>query len=245
MVAGTGAAAIAAVLIWMATGSRFQPEARVEPVPPSTPATPIDSTPGTPDTALAPIQTAAPDNTLVPGAADSIFAADTLARIFSGPDTTMPPADLERLIRPGTLAIPVAGITAGKLQDTYSDARSEGRVHNAIDIMAPGGTPVIAAADGKIVKLFSSERGGITIYELAPNNRVVYYYAHLERYADGLAEGQTVRRGETIAYVGDTGNAGPGNYHLHFEISIVNDARQYWGGVPINPYPILRGAAAE
>lgn len=143
------------------------------------------------------------------------------------------------------LLIPVAGVTADQLQDTFNDARSEGRVHNAIDIMAPRGTPVLAAADGTVLKLFWSERGGNTIYQLGTDGRTVYYYAHLDRYADGLTEGRAVRRGEMIGYVGDTGNAGPGNYHLHFAIYIVEDPKRYWDGQPINPYPLLKEAESR
>ncbi len=137
------------------------------------------------------------------------------------------------------LIIPVAGVRPDQLQDTFTAARSEGRVHDAIDIPAPQGTPVLAAADGTIVKLFHSDRGGTTIYQLSTDNKTVYYYAHLDHYADGLTEGHFARQGEVIAYVGDTGNAGPGNYHLHFSISIVSDPKRYWDGVNINPYPLL------
>jgi murein DD-endopeptidase MepM/ murein hydrolase activator NlpD len=140
-----------------------------------------------------------------------------------------------------SLLIPVAGVRPEQLRDTFQEARSEGRVHDAIDIPAPLGTPVLAAADGRIVKLFQSERGGTTIYQLDPDNKTIYYYAHLERYADGLMEDHLARRGEIIAYVGDTGNAGAGNYHLHFSILIVSDPKRYWDGTNINPYPLLRG----
>ena len=138
------------------------------------------------------------------------------------------------------LIIPVAGVRPEQLLDTFDDARSEGRIHDAIDIMAPGGTPVLAATDGKIVKLFQSERGGTTIYQLSPDEKTVYYYAHLQRYADGLSEGSFVRQGDVIAYVGDTGNAGVGNYHLHFSISALSDPKRYWEATAINPYPLLR-----
>jgi murein DD-endopeptidase MepM/ murein hydrolase activator NlpD len=114
-------------------------------------------------------------------------------------------------------------------------------VHNAIDIPAPQGTPVLAAANGTIVKLFQSNLGGTTLYQLDNNQTTVYYYAHLQRYADGITEGSRVRQGDTIAYVGDTGDAGPGNYHLHFGITVVSDPKHYWGGTDINPYPLLRG----
>ncbi len=140
-----------------------------------------------------------------------------------------------------SLLIPVAGVRAEDLQDTYNNARNEGRTHNAIDIIAPRGTPVLACADGTIAKLFNSIPGGITIYQLGEDQKVVYYYAHLERYADGLAEGQTVSRGQVIGYVGDTGNATPGNYHLHFSISLVSDPKRYWDGANVNPYPLLGG----
>ena len=138
------------------------------------------------------------------------------------------------------LIIPVAGVKPEQLQDTFADARSEGRPHDAIDIPAAAGTPVVAAADGQIVKLFQSERGGTTIYQLSANKKLIFYYAHLQSYADGLYEGKMVRQGEVIAYVGDTGNAGPGNYHLHFSIMVVSDPKRYWEGVNINPYPLLR-----
>ena len=137
------------------------------------------------------------------------------------------------------LIIPVAGVRPEQLIDTFDDARSEGRVHDAIDIMAAAETPVIAAADGKILKLFHSDRGGTTIYQLSAGQDLVFYYAHLSRYADGLAEGAMVKQGEVIAYVGDTGNAGPGNYHLHFSIAAVTDPKRYWEGTNINPYPLL------
>ncbi|HEY0006362.1 MAG TPA: M23 family metallopeptidase [Pyrinomonadaceae bacterium] len=139
------------------------------------------------------------------------------------------------------LIIPVAGIRPEQLQDTFSASRSEGRTHDAIDIIAPRSAPVLAAADGKIVKLFLSKPGGMTIYQSSADNKMIYYYAHLERYADGLTEGHYARQGEVIGYVGDTGNAGPGNYHLHFSVMLVKDPARYWEGVNINPYPLLRG----
>jgi peptidoglycan LD-endopeptidase LytH len=139
------------------------------------------------------------------------------------------------------LIIPVVGIRPDDLRDTYNQSRSEGRVHNAIDIMAPRGTPVVAATSGKILKLFTSEKGGITIYQLDPDNTTVYYYAHLDRYADNLSEGHVAKQGEVIGYVGDTGNSGAGNYHLHFAIWKISDPKHYWDGENVNPYPLLRG----
>ncbi len=141
------------------------------------------------------------------------------------------------------LLIPVAGVSASELRDTYAEARSEGRTHNALDIIAARGTPVVACADGRIVKLFNSEKGGITIYQLSADERMVYYYAHLEGYAEGLREQAYARRGDVLGYVGDTGNATPGNYHLHFEVSLISDPKRHWDGTPVNPYPLLNGHA--
>lgn len=154
------------------------------------------------------------------------------------PDPT-PTPESANFVGRMNLIIPVAGVRPDQLIDTFDDARSEGRVHDAIDIPAAAETPVVAAADGKILKLFHSDRGGTTIYQLSASEELVFYYAHLSRYADGLVEGNTVKQGEVIAYVGDTGNAGPGNYHLHFSIAIVTDPKRYWEGTNINPYPLL------
>lgn len=137
------------------------------------------------------------------------------------------------------LIIPVAGITKEQLRDSFADSRSEGRVHDAIDIIAPAGTPVIAATDGKIVKFFESEAGGTTIYQLSTDKKYVFYYAHLQNRANDLNVGDEVKQGRTIALVGDTGNAGAGNYHLHFSIMAVTDPERYWEGVYVNPYPLL------
>lgn len=160
---------------------------------------------------------------------------------FSTPTSSSPGAGSPPPVpeAPGTLVVPLAGVRPDQLQDTFSEARSEGRVHDAIDIVAPRGTPVLAAADGTIVKLFHNERGGTTIYQLSTDKKFIYYYAHLDRYAEGLTEGHFAKQGETIAYVGDTGNAGAGNYHLHFSIALVSDPKRYWEGVNINPFPLL------
>jgi murein DD-endopeptidase MepM/ murein hydrolase activator NlpD len=149
-----------------------------------------------------------------------------------------PVTQITRIEKP--LIIPVADVRPEQLIDTFTQSRSEGRTHDAIDIMAPAETPVLAAADGQIQKLSQSERGGTTLYQLSADQKLIFYYAHLARYADGLSEGKQVRQGDVIAYVGDTGNAGPGNYHLHFSIATVSDPKRYWEGTNINPYPLLR-----
>ena len=177
-----------------------------------------------------------------PTAAPSVSSptpTETLGTGTSEPPTSNPydvgPSFIGRL----KLIIPVAGIQPHQLRDTFSDARSDNRTHDAIDIPAASGTPVLAAADGRIVKLFQGEPGGTTIYQSSTDEKLIFYYAHLQAYAAGLAEGTMVRQGEVIGYVGDSGNAGAGNYHLHFSIAIANDPKRYWEGTNINPYPLL------
>lgn len=170
-------------------------------------------------------------------------AQPTASEPEPSPSVALPspsPVDSASFVGQLKLIVPVAGVRPDQLTDTFSDSRSEGRSHDAIDIMAPAETPVLAAADGRIQKLWQSEKGGITIYQLSADQKLIFYYAHLARYADGLTEGKQVRQGDVIAYVGDTGNAGPGNYHLHFSIAVVSDPKRYWDGSNINPYPLLR-----
>ena len=146
-------------------------------------------------------------------------------------------------VGPAGLAIPVQGITAKDLTDTFTQARAGGaRVHDAIDIMAPEGTPVIAATEGKVEKLFFSQGGGgITAYVRSPDQHWTYYYAHLQSYAPGLAEGQQVKQGQFIGRVGHTGNASAEGPHLHFAINQMKGGEKWWQGTPINPYPLLAG----
>jgi murein DD-endopeptidase MepM/ murein hydrolase activator NlpD len=139
------------------------------------------------------------------------------------------------------LPVPVEGISRAQLRDTYNQSRSEGRTHHAIDIHAPRGTPVIAVADGVVRKLHSGSRGGLAIYLMDDDGTTRYYYAHLDGYAQGLHEGQRVERGEVIGYVGDTGNASPGDYHLHFSVAILDSPSRWWEGENLNPYDLLHG----
>jgi murein DD-endopeptidase MepM/ murein hydrolase activator NlpD len=136
------------------------------------------------------------------------------------------------------LVLPLAAIDAKSLQDTFDQGR-DGRRHEAIDIASARGTPVAAVDDGTVKKLFVSKQGGLTVYQFDPSETYCYYYAHLDRYADGMKDGKTVRRGQTIGYVGTTGNA-PASYpHLHFAIFQLGAEKRWWQGTPINPYPIL------
>lgn len=144
-----------------------------------------------------------------------------------------------------SLLIPVPGIGPHQLRDSYHDPRSGGRSHHAIDIMAPEGSPVVAAADGTVFRLREGGIGGITIYQLGADGRTLYYYAHLQGYAPGVREGLPVRRGEVIAYVGDTGNAGRGNFHLHFSVGQLRDPSRWWESENVNPYPLLAGELAR
>lgn len=142
------------------------------------------------------------------------------------------------------LTIPVSGVMSTHLTNTYGDDRGGGlRQHGALDIMAVRGTPIVATEDGRIEKLFTSEAGGLTIYQFDPTRTYTYYYAHLDRYADGIVEGQTVKRGQIIGYVGATGNASPEGPHLHFAIFRLGPERKWHAGVPINPFPVLGGTA--
>jgi murein DD-endopeptidase MepM/ murein hydrolase activator NlpD len=134
--------------------------------------------------------------------------------------------------------MPVDDVDRDDLRNTFSEARGS-RSHEALDIIAPRGTTVRAVEDGRIQKLFTSKAGGLTIYQFDPTQTFAYYYAHLDRYANGLREGQTVRRGETIGYVGSSGNASPDAPHLHFAIFRLGAERQWWKGEPINPYLVF------
>jgi len=138
------------------------------------------------------------------------------------------------------LTIPVEGIESDKLVRSYHDARSGGREHEALDILAPRNTPVVAVEDGTIAKLFVSKAGGITVYQFDPGKDYAYYYAHLERYADGLKEGEHVKRGQILGYVGTTGNAPKNTPHLHFAVFRLSPEKHWWVGTPIDPYDILR-----
>ena len=172
--------------------------------------------------------------------------APTVAR--SGPVVTVKPENAPPVavaqqvqVSPSGLAIPVVGVKVDQLVDTFDAARSQGRRHDAIDIMSAEGTPVIAVADGVVEKLFTSVRGGLTIYQRSPDKKFEFYYAHLSAYAPGLQEGQQIKRGQVIGRVGHTGDASPEGPHLHFAINTMGPTDRWWNGTPINPYPLLAG----
>jgi peptidoglycan LD-endopeptidase LytH len=194
-----------------------------------------------------------------PRAVDTVVIVDTVLRVdtvvrselaivpdMSLPDTgtgaTVTSADLAYL-RSRRMLIPVAGARAADLPNTFDEARSAGaRQHDAIDILAPRGTPVLSVDHGRIARIDTSDRGGLSLYATDPSGRYVYYYAHLDRYRPGLRDGGSLARGDTIGYVGTTGNAPPNTPHLHFAISLLGDPKRWWDGVPINPWPLLTAA---
>jgi peptidoglycan LD-endopeptidase LytH len=157
------------------------------------------------------------------------------------PASTPAPASTTPLPAGATLAMPLGSIKPEQLVDTFNDLRGGDRRHEALDIPAPAGTPVLAVADGHIEKLFTSVPGGLTIYQFEPGGRYAYYYAHLQGYAEGLAEKQQVKRGQVIAYVGSTGNASPEAPHLHFAVFELGPEKRWWEGTAIDPYPLLTG----
>jgi peptidoglycan LD-endopeptidase LytH len=152
---------------------------------------------------------------------------------------TVPEGEVGELRTHG-LAVPVLGIAREDIVSNYDDNRGGSRKHEALDLLAPRGTPVVAADNGRIVKLFTSARGGLTIYQFDPSERFCFYYAHLDRYADNLEEGMMVKRGQVIGYVGTTGNAPANTPHLHFAITRLGEDKKWWDGTPLDPAEVLR-----
>lgn len=143
-------------------------------------------------------------------------------------------------LAPGGLMLPVAGMQREDLRDTYTERRGGGtRTHEALDIPAARGTPVLSVTGGRVLKLFDSKAGGKMVYATDSTERFIFMYAHLDSYAPGLAEGQPLRRGQQVGTVGTSGNAPPNLPHLHFAIARSNDVKQWWKGEPVNPYTML------
>lgn len=158
------------------------------------------------------------------------------------PATTTPiiAADPLAELRGRQLELPLRGVVRLELRDSFYETRGSSRNHEALDILAPRNTPILAVEDGTIARLFESKAGGTTVYQFDPTARYVYYYAHLERYADGLQEGTRVRRGQVLGYVGTTGNAPTDTPHLHFAIFRLTEHKQWWQGRPMDPYEVLK-----
>ena len=180
---------------------------------------------------IAPREPAVPRDVIVPIAT---AIATTPPRIETGEVVPV----MRDPLAPRPIIVPVAGVARSAMRDMFDEVRGTHR-HEAIDILAPRGTPVIAADDGVVQKLFTSVAGGLTVYEFDPDQRFCYYYAHLDRYADGLHEGQPLHRGEILGYVGTSGNAPKDTPHLHFALIRLDPDRRWWKGTYVNPYPLL------
>jgi murein DD-endopeptidase MepM/ murein hydrolase activator NlpD len=163
--------------------------------------------------------------------------ASTLSVIDSAPAAMPTGTDLDVLRR--EMVVPVGGMPASALHDTYDEVRGGTRRHEALDILAPRGTPVLSAASGRVLKLFDSKAGGLMVYAADSTERFILMYGHLDAYQPGLAEGQPLRRGQQIGFVGTTGNAPANVPHLHFAVARSDDVKQWWKGAPVNPYPLL------
>lgn len=166
--------------------------------------------------------------------------ADTAATVPAA--TPLPESrgsDSDTTVLRRELAIPLAGVAASALHDTYNELRGGTRPHQALDILAPRGTPVLSAANGRVLKLFTSKPGGLMVYATDSSERFILLYGHLDAYAPGLADGQALRQGQQIGVVGTTGNAPPNTPHLHFAIARAANLEQWWKGTPVNPYPLL------
>ena len=168
------------------------------------------------------------------------LASDTLVAVPDASDSNAvrpTPAELAQLA--SEMIVPVVGVKPDDLLDTFDEPRGTRR-HNALDIPAPRGTPVLAAAGGKILRLFSSQAGGLMVYASDPTDRFVLMYGHLDGYAKGIADGMPLARGDTIGFVGTTGNAPPNLPHLHFAIARTTNVARWWTGMPVDPRPLLR-----
>ena len=195
------------------------------------------------DPSIRPPTTGAEPATLVrgdPSAVAELMMGDTVhatTTIDSTPAAQPVPGELASLKL--ELSMPVAGIKPADLHDTYNEMRGGTRVHEALDILAPRGTPVLSATGGRVLKLFNSKAGGLMVYAADSSERFILMYGHLDAYAPGLADGQPLKRGQQIGIVGTTGNAPANTPHLHFALARSADVKQWWKGVPVNPYPLL------
>jgi murein DD-endopeptidase MepM/ murein hydrolase activator NlpD len=138
------------------------------------------------------------------------------------------------------MQVPVSGISPSMLHDTYNELRGGTRVHEALDILAPRGTPVMSATAGRVLKLFNSKAGGLMVYAADSTGRFILMYGHLDAYQPGLAAGQTLRRGQPLGVVGTTGNAPASTPHLHFAVARSSNVNDWWIGTPVNPFPLLK-----
>lgn len=199
-------------------------------------------TPAAPDTTMpsAPATTLPPPPNLALTAAPPAMQAMPLNGKLETPSTGAGASTV------GTIGLPLKDLKREAIQDTFNDTRGGGNKHEAADIMAPRGTPVMAVVEGNVVKLFNSKKGGITVYQYDNAKKYCYYYAHLDKYADGLKEGMLLRKGDLLGYVGSTGDAQPNNPHLHFAILELGPDKHWWEHTKaVNPYPVLVGSLGK
>ncbi|MEO5742036.1 MAG: M23 family metallopeptidase [Vicinamibacterales bacterium] len=174
---------------------------------------------------------------------DAVLSSEHAGPTISA-NTAVLGSDLEDL-RHRSLLVPVRGLDASDLVSSFQDARGSSRRHEAIDVLAPRGTDVLAIEDGKVAKLFTSDAGGLTLYQVDPSDTFVYYYAHLDSYAPGLKEGMMLRKGDVIGAVGTTGNAPKDTPHLHFAIAKLDPDKRWWGGTALDPFLVWRDPSSE
>lgn len=230
-IGGTLLGAIALFIYLRKVGSEAPPPVAVPPAvtaPAAPAAAPAAALPGAPDV---PTDLTEADLPVRPAASE----VPAIAKV-DGVSSSAPA---------GKLMIPVEGIKLSDLSDNYNQPRGGDRTHEALDIMAPKGTKVFATADGKVAKLFNSKQGGLTVYQFDPTETYAYYYAHLDRYAEGIKEGDVLKRGDLVGYVGVTGNSDPNGPHLHFAVFELTPEKQWWKGTPVNPYPLMGDQAAS
>jgi murein DD-endopeptidase MepM/ murein hydrolase activator NlpD len=176
---------------------------------------------------------------MAPPPSARVGSPDTAAKGNLAATPTVPIPTTGRIGAP-PLRMPLDNVDVEAMKGGFQEKRGS-RPHEAADLLAPRNTPVHAVEGGTIAKLFISKAGGITIYQFDPGGDLIYYYAHLERYADGLHEGQTISAGDVIGYVGTSGNAPPNTPHLHFGVFETDGNRQWWKGQPVDPYPLFKG----
>jgi peptidoglycan LD-endopeptidase LytH len=194
------------------------------------------------------VPAASADSGTAPADAVAIPAADArppsppVPVISAGTDTVAPATPGELAALSAALVVPVAGVHRSQLRDTFTEARAAGRTHDAIDILAPRGTPVLSATDGRLLRLFESRAGGLMVYATDPTERFILLYSHLDGYAPDMRDGMTLARGQVIGYVGTTGNAPPDTPHLHFGILRGDPTVSWSSGLAVNPYTLLLSA---
>ena len=229
--------ALIGTLAWIAAGPDKAAEAPVRRDVPRAMGAPAPAP--VPDLSGEPLDTPPPEVALEPAVPAEVIAP-IATETAPPPIVANEPPSMHDADGPRAMIVPVAGVARSALRDMFDETRGARR-HEAIDILAPRGTPVIATDDGVVKKLFTSKPGGLTVYQFDPDQRFCYYYAHLDRYAPGLSEGQVLRRGEVLGYVGTTGNAPKNTPHLHFALIRLDKDRRWWKGTYVNPYPMLAG----